>query len=125
MKKILFLLFVCACFQSKAQPTFSKNGYPEHFITGVFIGGTTSYLVYKKTNNKFTSWIIGVATASAIGYLKEVVDPKWFNRTKSGKDFMYTALGGTLGASFIFTLKKKKHKKTPNIAAAFNTIPVY
>ena len=119
MKYVVILIFF-TFFQVNAQPIISDNGHPEHFIAGVIIGGGTSYLVYKKTNNKFKAWLIGAATASAVGYLKEVVDPKWFNGTRSKKDFQYSVLGGAIGASIIIPLKRRKPKKTPNIDAAFN-----
>lgn len=120
MKKLLVTLLLFLCVQINAQPIFSDNGYPEHFIAGTIIGGATSYFVYKKTNNKFKAWLVGAATASVVGYLKEVVDPKWFNRVRSGNDFKYSALGGVLGASIVIPLKRRKPKKMPNITAAFN-----
>jgi len=103
-----------------AQPIISENGHPEHVIVGAIIGGGTSYLVYRKTNNKFKAWLIGAATAATIGYLKEAVDPKWFNGVRSKKDFQYSVLGGVIGASIVIPLKRRKPKKKPNIEAAFN-----
>ena len=123
MKKTFFIFFLCNCFHSQifAQPIVSDDGHPEHMIAGAIIGGGVSYLVYRKTNNKFKAWLIGAASAAAIGYFKEAVDPKWFGGVKSDKDFGYSALGGVIGASIVFPLKKRKPKKTPNISAAFKT----
>ena len=119
MKYAVILIFF-TFFQVNAQPIISDNGHPEHVIVGAIIGGGTSYLVYRKTNNKLKAWLIGAATASAVGYLKEVVDPKWFNGTRSKKDFQYSVLGGVIGASIVIPLRRRKPKKTPNIDAAFN-----
>jgi len=121
MRKILVLLLLFAfCLSINSQPIISEKGHPEHIIAGAVIGGTVSYFVYKKTNNKFKAWLIGAATASAVGYLKEAVDPKWFNGVKSSKDYGYTALGGVIGAGVVIPLKRRKPKETPNISAAFN-----
>ena len=119
MKKIIILFFLCAFFHCKAQPIFSKNGYPEHFIAGTIIGGATSYFVFKKTDNKLKAWLIGTTAASVLGLIKEALDPKVFGGVKSGTDIVYTSLGGAFGASIVIPLKKKKPKKTPNIDAAF------
>ena len=123
MKKFLSLLLFTFCLQVNAQPVISDNGHPEHLIAGVVIGGGVSYLVYKKTNNKFKAWLIGASAAAALGYLKEAVDPKWFGGVKSKKDFGYSALGGVIGASIVIPLKRRKTKEKPNIAAAFKNSP--
>lgn len=121
MKGIVICIFLCVFIKTtKAQPIFSKNGYPEHFIAGTIIGGATSYFVYKKTDNKLKAWLIGTATATAVGFLKEAIDPKLLGGVKSHTDVLYTSLGGGLGASIVIPLKRKKRKKTPNIDAAFN-----
>ena len=120
MKKILSLLIFVFYLQLDAQPIISDDGHPEHIIAGTVIGAGVSYLVYKKTDNKLKAWLIGAASAAAVGYLKESVDPKWFNGVKSDKDFGYSALGGVIGASIVIPLKRRKPKKTPNITAAFN-----
>jgi hypothetical protein len=119
MKKILILLIFSFYLQLNAQPIISDNGHPEHLIAGVVIGAGISYWVYKKTDNKLKAWFIGTASAAAIGYIKEAVDPKWLNGVRSNKDIGYTALGGVIGASIVIPLKRRKSKETPNIAAAF------
>lgn len=123
MKKIfsLYLLFILG-YHCSAQPVVSDDGHPEHMITGAIIGGGVSYLVYRKSGNKFKSWLIGAATASAVGYLKEAIDPSLGN-VKSDKDFGYSALGGVIGAGIVFPLKKRKPKEKPNIASAFRKEP--
>lgn len=108
MKIIFILLISFYCISSDAQ--ISENGHPEHFIGGLVIGGVTSYLVYKKTNNKFKSWVIGTGAAAVIGLTKELIDSAT-DRKVSGEDFGYTLLGGTIGASIVFPLKKKKPKE--------------
>jgi len=117
--KLVLLVLFAFYLQVNSQPIISDKGHPEHIIAGAIVGGTVSYFVYKKTNNKFKAWLIGAATASAVGYLKEAVDPKWFNGVRSNKDFGFTSLGGVIGASIVIPLKQKKTKKTPNISAAF------
>ena len=119
MKKILTFLILVFYLQLAAQPIISDDGHLEHVVAGAIIGAGVSYLVYKKTDNKFKAWIIGVASASAFGFIKEAVDPKWFNGVKSDKDFGYSVLGGIIGASIVIPLKRRKSKETPNIAAAF------
>ena len=124
MKKILILLVFPFYLQVNAQPIISDDGHPEHIIAGALIGGGVSYLVYKKTNNKFKAWLIGASTAAAVGYLKEAVDPKWFGGVKSDKDIGYSALGGVIGASIVIPLKRRKTKAKPNIATAFKNSPI-
>ena len=120
MKKIFPLLIIFFfCLNINAQPIVSDDGHPEHIVAGAVIGAGVSYLVYKKTDNKLKAWLIGAASATAIGYLKEAVDPKWFGGVKSDKDFGYSALGGVIGASIVIPLKRRKTKEKPNIAAAF------
>lgn len=118
-KMLLVLLFTIFYFKGEAQPIISDKGHPEHAIVGAVIGGGVSYLVYRKTGKKFTSWLIGSATASVAGLAKELIDPSLGNnRTK--KDFLYTVAGGAIGASIVFPLRsRKKRKKTPNINAIF------
>ena len=123
MKKILSIcLLFTLSYHCNAQPIVSDDGHPEHIIAGAVIGGGVSYLVYRKTGNKFKSWLIGAATATAVGYLKEAIDPSLGN-VKSDKDFGYSALGGVIGASIVFPLKKRKPKEKPNIATAFKNEP--
>jgi len=119
MRYVIILVFLFGS-QLNAQPIISEKGHPEHVIAGAIIGGGTSYLVYRKSNNKFKAWLIGAATAATVGYLKEAVDPKWFNGVRSKKDFQYSVLGGVIGASIVIPLKRRTPKKTPNITAAFN-----
>ena len=107
MKKIAIILITCVCFQLEAQPIFSDNGHPEHFIAGTVIGGVTSYLVFKKTDNKVKAWIIGTATATAVGFLKEAIDPEFLSGVRSRTDALYTTLGGAFGASIVIPLKKR------------------
>lgn len=119
MKKILLLLFLCVYSFTEAQPIFSEKGYPEHFIAGTIIGGATSYLVFKKTDNKLKAWLIGTATAALVGVIKEEIDPDLLSGVKNHTDTLYTSLGGAFGASIVIPLKKKRRKPTPNITAAF------
>ena len=119
MKKVAIIIFFCVCFQLGAQPIFSEKGHPEHVIAGAIIGGVTSYLVFKKTDNKLKAWIIGAATGTAVGFLKEVIDPELLSGTRSRSDMLYSGLGSVIGASIVIPLKKRKPKKTPNITAAF------
>ena len=88
---------------------FTDSGHAEHFVVGAIIGGTTSYLVYKKTNNKFKSWLIGSGAATGAGILKELIDPM-IGRKSSGEDLAFSALGGAIGATIVFPLKSKREK---------------
>jgi len=119
MKKIAIIIFFAMCIQLEAQPIFSEKGHPEHVIAGALIGGVTSYLVYKKSNNKLKAWLIGFGTATAVGLLKEAIDPTFLSGVKSKEDAYYSALGGAIGASIVIPLKKRNSKQTPNITAAF------
>lgn len=120
MKKIAIIIFLVVCFQLEAQPIFSENGHPEHFIAGTLISGVTSYLVFKKTDNKIKAWVIGAATGTAVGVLKEIIDPELLSGTRSRTDMLYSGLGSVFGASIVIPLKKRKPNKTPNITKAFN-----
>ena len=126
MKKLVILI-VFVLFYSRhldAQPIFSEKGYPEHFIAGAIIGGGVSYLVFKKTDNKFKAWAFGTIAASAVGFLKEAVDPDLLSGVRSTNDALYTSLGGAFGASIVIPLKSRKTKEKPNIAAAFKNSPI-
>ncbi len=93
-----------------AHAQLSDSGYAEHFIAGLAIGGITSYLVYRKTDNKWKSWAIGAGASTIIGLTKELIDP-YIGRDRNGGDFKYTVLGGAIGASIVFPLNKKKPKE--------------
>ncbi len=126
MKKIIIVI-TCVIFYSKslsAQPIFSERGYPEHFIAGTVIGGGVSYLVFKKTDNKFKAWAFGTIAATAVGFLKEAVDPDLLSGVRSTSDAFYTSLGGAFGASIVIPLRRRKTKEKPNIAAAFRSSPI-
>ena len=109
MKIILFILIICFCFTLNAQGDPGK-GHPQHFVAGFVIGGVTSILVFKKTNNKVHAWLIGAGTAAVLGLAKEAIDPL-IDRNRSVEDFAYTFFGGALGASIIIPLKKSKPKE--------------
>ncbi len=96
--------------QLSAQPIISKNGYPEHFVAGMIIGGTVSYLTFRKTDNKVKSMAFGFLATVSIGALKEWADPVIFNGTRSWKDFQYTALGGVVGVSIVLPLRSRRGK---------------
>ena len=70
----------------------------------------TSYFTYKKSNNKLKSWAIGTGASVLVEITKEVIDSA-FGKEFSGEDIAYTALGGAIGASIVFPLKKKKPKQ--------------
>lgn len=105
-----FTLLIYLFFGLSLQAQSTDNKHPEHFIGGVLIGGFTSYFTYKKIDNKVKSWAIGTGAATAVGILKEVVDSA-SGKDFSGADLGYTALGGAIGASIVFPLKKKKPKE--------------
>ena len=102
----LIALFICS-YQITSGQTDSNKGHTEHFIVGTVIGAGTSYFVYKKTNNNFKSWLWGTGAAISIGFVKELIDPT-IGKTRSAKDFGYTALGGSVGACIVIPLKLKK-----------------
>ncbi len=122
MKKILLLVLLTNFYlQSFSQPIFSERGYPEHFIAGTLIGGLTSYYVFKKTDNKFKAWAFGTLAASAVGFLKEAIDPESLSQVRNPTDAFYTSIGGAFGASIVIPLKRKTPKETPNISLAFKS----
>lgn len=124
MKKTIIIMLFLFSTQLEAQPLFSDKGHPEHFIAGAVIGGVTSYLVFRKTDNKLVSWLVGAGTASVLGLVKEIVDPLWFDKNRSFDDFAYTVAGAVIGASIVIPLKRKKPKVKPNFEAAFNQLPI-
>ena len=113
MKPLFTLLMILLFCRSEAQIT--ETGHAEHFVAGMVIGAGTSYLVYRKTNNKLKSFLIGFGAATIAGAAKELIDPH-IGRVQSGKDFGYTVLGGAVGASIVFPLKSRK---TRNYAYLF------
>ena len=105
MKISLLILLLCICPALNAQED-SDKGHAEHFVAGTSIGGVTSYFVFKKTNDKWKSWLIGAGTAVVVGLAKEAIDPA-IGGTRSAEDFAYTALGGAFGACIVIPLKSK------------------
>ena len=105
---LLVLVTLCSSMKAKAQ--VSETGHPEHFIFGTLVSGVTSYLVFKKTDNKVKSWFIGFGVAASAGLIKEAIDPL-IDRERSAEDFGYTVLGGAIGASIVIPLKPKKPKE--------------
>ena len=102
---ILLLYFPC---HLKAQN--GNTGQPQHIIGGAIVGGVTSYFTFKKTNNKFKSWAIGTGASLLAGIAKEVIDSA-VGKEFSGEDLGYSVIGGAIGASIVFPLKKKKPKE--------------
>lgn len=97
----------------EAQTTEGQsNDYsnPKHFVAGMVVGGVTSFFTYKKLNNKLKSWAIGIGASALAGVAKEAIDSAQ-GKEFSGEDLGYTILGGTIGASIVFPLKKKKPKE--------------
>jgi len=107
MKILAVFIFLCS---NSTQAQDSNNGHTEHFITGLAIGGVTSYLVYRKTDDKLKSWLVGSGAAILAGLTKELIDPS-IGGVRSVEDLGYSALGGVIGASIVFPLKKKKPKE--------------
>jgi len=105
---LLIVVALCSSLETKAQ--ISETGHPEHFIYGTVISGITSYLVFKKTDNKVKSWFIGFGAAATAGLLKEAIDPS-IDGKRSAEDFGYSVLGGAVGASIVIPLKYKKKKE--------------
>ena len=56
------------------------------------------------------SWAIGTGAATLVGILKEAL-VSGSGKDFSGADLGYTVLGGAIGASIVFPLKKKKPKE--------------
>lgn len=89
-----------------------SNDYsnPKHFAAGMVVGGLTSFFIYKKSNNKLKSWAIGVGASVVAGIAKEAIDSARGNEF-SGEEIGYTVLGGAIGSSIVFPLKKRKPKE--------------
>ncbi len=105
-----FILLLCIFFGISLEAQITDSGHPEHFIGGMIVGGVTSYFTYKKSNNKLKSWAIGTGASAVVGIVKEVIDSA-VGKDFSGEDLGYTVLGGAIGASIVFPLKKKKPKE--------------
>ncbi len=118
-QRALTILFVALLtyLPGKSQ-SITEYGYPEHFIAGALLGGATSYLIYQKTDNKWKAWAVGLGASLLAGGIKEAVDPELLGGSRSVKDFMYTSLGGILGASIVLPLNRRK-KKEEGINTAF------
>ena len=109
MLRFFILSVFFSVFQIQAQGDPDK-GHPEHFVAGMVIGGTTSYFVFKKTDNKFKAWCWGTGASVEAGLAKELLDNA-IGRKSSGQDFGYTALGGTIGTSIVIPLNKRRQKE--------------
>ena len=81
---------------------FSNHGHVSHFIVGLIIGGFVSMAIFKNSGNKTKAVIIGLAVASVIGFLKELIDP-FVDRNRDPADFYYTCLGGLLGSATVLS----------------------
>jgi len=89
---------------------FFDHGYPEHFIIGGLIAGLIFWIVFKKTGSNMKSWILAVTILSAIGLVKELIDP-CFGRTRDLGDLIATVIGGIIGAGIIIPIMRLKQKK--------------
>ena len=88
----------------------SRNGYFEHSVVGLLIGGLISYLVFEKTNHKLKSIVIGMSLAFLIGLAKEYIDPL-FGGNKDKFDLMYTVLGSIVGVVIFLLFESFNQKK--------------
>jgi len=76
------------------------NGYVAHFLIGFLIGGVVAVLIYRKTNSKVKSFIIGGSIATLIGFFKELIEPL-IGGNRDILDFIFTVIGGLLGCFII------------------------
>jgi hypothetical protein len=88
----------------------SRNGYFEHSVVGLLIGGLISYLVFEKTNHKLKSIVFGMSLAFLIGLAKEYIDPL-FGGNKDKFDLMYTVLGSIVGVVIFLLFESFNQKK--------------
>lgn len=65
-----------------------------------------------------------MAAASTAGFLKEVIDPVFSDRSANMTDAAFTVLGGTLGASIIIPLKTKKKAGIYSLTLAVRPLSV-
>ena len=116
-KWIFIMAFVNLPWFLTAQ-VISEKGHPEHFVGGIAIGAVTTHLVWDKVKHPVKAWTYGIMITSATAGLKEWVDPKWFGGTRSSKDFLYTLLGGIVGATVVVSLSTKR-KNRSNVQLKF------
>ncbi len=68
--------------------------------------------MFEKTNHKLKSIFFGISLAFLIGLAKEYIDPI-LGGNKDKLDFIYTVLGGFVGA-ILFLLKSSFNKNKNN-----------
>lgn len=109
MKKLILLLLLIPTISFSQLKYTPKNDYQLHFGAGFVIGGAIG--VYHKDPK--IALISTVTTGAGVGLLKEVHDMT-HGYNFSGRDFLFTTLGGVASGAIIYGIKKQiiKNKDT-------------
>jgi hypothetical protein len=105
--KIIILLLICSLSYGQKMTDDTK-----HFIAGVGITITSSYVIHKITKRPFLSCISGLAIGVGTGLAKEYIYDRAMGKGVFNKqDYKNTAIGSVFGYMTIqclITIKKRK-----------------
>ena len=111
MKKLLLIIPLLLCFFLSNAQLLTENDKQKHFAAGAVIGSLAYGIILEESQNKKTAFIASVATAFAVGYLKETYDKK-NGYEFDNRDLLASTYGGlTIGITLdIFAKDGKKGK---------------
>lgn len=105
---VLMIIIAIASINKCHGQTLTQKGFgshvvwdddAKHFWAGAIIGGTTTHIVFKKTNRYGLAFFSGLLASSAIGAFKEIVFDGMMNKgVKSIQDGGMTSYGGLIGS---------------------------
>jgi len=123
MKKLFFIIPLLLCFSLSNAQLLTENDKQKHFAAGAVVGSIAYGIILEESEDKKIAFIASIATAFAVGYIKETYDKK-NGYGFDNRDLLANTYGGlTAGITLdiftkdskkgkgIFNFKKKKKKK--------------
>lgn len=123
MKKLFFIIPLLLCFSLSNAQLLTEDDKQKHFAAGAVIGSLAYGIILEESEDKKIAFIASIATAFAVGYIKETYDKK-NGYGFDNRDLLANTYGGlTAGITLdiftkdskkgkgIFNFKKKKKKK--------------
>ena len=102
MKKLL--LFVMLSTSLFSESFFQQKDKQQHIEVTALISMMSSFVANEAGYTPVQSFWIGVGTALAVGFVKELSDSRSGGTGFSGQDMLADGIGGALGATPMFIL---------------------
>lgn len=123
IKKLFFIIPLLLCFSLSNAQLLTEDDKQKHFAAGAVVGSIAYGIILEESEDKKIAFIASIATAFAVGYIKETYDKK-NGYGFDNRDLLANTYGGlTAGITLdiftkdskkgkgIFNFKKKKKKK--------------